>query len=316
MKIETVSTDSLVNKTIFFALHFERFGAVRKVNVEIKSDALVSRFKHQKKLLNSPELKEIVKADTNLKAEIDNLAAGIVDGIRILPSTNVETAYLRCKNYAEVTRPALIDAFLATLDSQIAAAKAELKEHFNFLDYPTHEEMKKEFKFAYHVLNFGTPDILKEIAPSVYAEETAKIQQQVVEMGTAIADGLAITAHTLVANLADQLSADAEGKVRKMNVKSVSKLQDFLNTFDLKNVTNHVQLQGEMNKLKALTEGIDPEQVKENDGQRLKLQSGFAEIAASLSTMVEVKGRKFRDVPQVDPATVELAGQIAEKFSA
>jgi hypothetical protein len=59
--------------------------------------------------------------------------------------------------------------------------------------------------------------------------------------------------------------------------------------------------------------GVDPELVRNNDGLRLKLQTELASAANSLCTMVEHKGRIFRDVEPVDRKNVEAKSGTLKK---
>ena len=85
--IETTDLTSLSDKTCFLRLNFGRFGVTRKVDIGIQSEAVESRFTHQKKLLVSPELKAIAKADNEIKAQIDAICLPYDVGIRFAPIT-------------------------------------------------------------------------------------------------------------------------------------------------------------------------------------------------------------------------------------
>jgi hypothetical protein len=55
-----------------------------------------------------------------------------------------------------------------------------------------------------------------------------------------------------------------------------------------------------MDKLKALLAGVDPEKVRNNEGLRLSIAEDMAKATESLTTMVQRKGRVFRDTdPEV-----------------
>src|ERR1700688_4829118 len=157
MTIETTNLDSLIDKTCFLRLNFGRFGVTRKVDIGIQSEAVESRFTHQKKLLVSPELKAIAKADNEIKAQIDAICLPYDDiGIRIAPNAALDYIYKILIDYKKY-RPTLIEAFLSVYNDQVNEAAIELKEHFVTTDYPLAEEIKKQFTFSYKVFSFEVP---------------------------------------------------------------------------------------------------------------------------------------------------------------
>src|ERR1700692_1369244 len=146
MTIETTNLDALIDKTVFLRLNFGRFGVTRKVDIGIQSEAVESRFTHQKKLLVSPELKAIAKADNEIKAQIDAICLPYDVGIRFAPIAAIEQIDKILSDYAK-TRPNLIEAFLKVYDEQTDAAQDELKEHFRAADYPSPNEIRAQFTF-------------------------------------------------------------------------------------------------------------------------------------------------------------------------
>jgi hypothetical protein len=292
--IQTTNLDSLVDRTVFLKLNFGRFGVTRQVSVEIKSEAVESRFSHQKKLLVSPELKAITKADGETRSKIDSLCLPYDVGIRFAPIASVEQINNILADYTK-TRTALIDAFMTVYNFQVEEAKEELKEFFDDADYPLTHEVAAQFTFSYQFISFSVPGHLKNVAPSVFAAEKEKAQEMLMEAVAGISQALATTAHELVSNLADKLTTDSEGKKKKLHATAVTKLQEFLNGFDLRNVTDSVELKAEMDKLKEIMSGVDIEKIKHSDNLRAALQSKFIAATETLGTLIQAKGRKFRD---------------------
>jgi hypothetical protein len=97
-----------------------------------------------------------------------------------------------------------------------------------------------------------------------------------------------------VAKLLDVLSPSTDGKKKKLHKSAVEKLQTFLNTFDLRNVTDDTELQAEVAKLKLIMEGVDTDKIKESDNLKADLVTKFAEVNTDMMNLVAVKGRKIR----------------------
>ena len=109
-----------------------------------------------------------------------------------------------------------------------------------------------------------------------------------------ISTGMRALFQEYVAKLLDVLSPSTDGKKKKLHKSAVEKLQTFLNTFDLRNVTDDTELQAEVAKLKLIMEGVDTDKIKESDNLKADLVTKFAEVNTDMMNLVAVKGRKIR----------------------
>src|SRR5216683_2171931 len=133
-QLEVMNLASLANNSMYVSISFERFGNSRRAKVEMTTEAVESRFSHSKRLLNSPELTAIAKADTGIKASVDALCLPSkheMAGLRMAPNKNVLKIAAILKEYKTTTRPALIADLVAAYPAQLQEASAELKEHFD-----------------------------------------------------------------------------------------------------------------------------------------------------------------------------------------
>lgn len=294
VQVETLT--SLADKTMFLTLEFNRFGNLRQADVEVaNTTAQQSRFSHSKRLLDSPELKNIMKADTALKMWIDAQPACWRYGkaMRVVGYEAIETVFDACEKYQKVTRPTIVQAFLDVYLQQVAEAQAALGDTFVASEYPTLAQVKSEFSFDYKLLSFSTPEKLKTISPSMYAKEKEKLTES---FNLALEDwkqGRRAILQEMVAHLLDVLQPE-EGKKKKLHTTAVTKLQDFLTTFDLGSVPDDVDLQADVLKLKLLMTGVDAEKIKESDNLKAALVEGFSAVNQNMATLVVTSGRKFR----------------------
>jgi hypothetical protein len=290
MTNNTQNLDNLASKVLFLTISFSRFGNFRKANVEINSTANDKRFKHQKQLLDSPELSMIVKRDNEVRKSVESMCLPYDIGVLLAPIANKDAIITVLDAYKKNERPELLKALYAVYTDQVNAAQSELKENFSALDYPSLTELAETFDFKYRFTSLQLPDDMKEQA-----------HEMIMEAANGISLALATAAHELVSKLADQLAGDVDGKPKRLNDKAILKLQEFLNGFDIRNVTNHAELKKQMDKLKLITAGVDADKLRENDGLRTELQKEFSVAATTLSTLTTVKGRKFRtDVAVID----------------
>ena len=274
----------LAERILFLTVNCKRFGNLRKSHVKLNTTANENRFSTNKKLLESPELSRIIKRDGEIKKQIASYTLPYKLGCAVLPCASSKTVKAILDAYRDVERPALVQDFVKVYVQQVADAKVALKEEFVEQNYALSNEVVNEFSFDYLMVSMNLPADMKDQAHS-----------QIMDAASGIADALTLAAHTLVSKLADSLSSNEDGKAKKIYDSHFVKLQDFLAGFDIRNVVSNQELKAEMDKLKSLMAGIDPEKVRNNEGLRNDIAAKMSEATASLTAMVEYKGRKFRD---------------------
>ena len=296
------SMGDLAEKILFLTITARKFGNLRTSHVALQTAAIETRFDTKKRLLDSPELKEIGKRDGEIKAQIKDFLLPYKVGVAILPCASAKAVREILEAYKTIERPALVKAFVKAAPEQKMAAANDLKEQFDATEYLANEELADEFSWDYDMWSLNMPADLKDAAHS-----------KIMEAAAGIADALATGAHMLVTKLADSLSANSDGKPKKLYDAHFTKLQEFLSGFDIRNVTDSAELKLEMDKLKYIMSGMDVEKVRNNDGLRTELAGKLFEATASLTTMVEHKGRLFRDVkPDVKPEVKPVSPNLVE----
>lgn len=280
-----INLSSLAKRVLFLTINCKRFGNVRKSNVKLNTNAKETMFQTNKKLITSPELKQIVNRDAEVKLSIIKFLLPYKVGVAILPSDSGKTVREILNAYKKIERPTLVKAFVNAYADAVKQAEFDLKEEFIASEYASVETVEAEFDFDFDMWSLDLSDDMKEQA-----------HEKIMEAAAGIADALALGAHEIVSKLAESLSSNSDGTPKKIYSKQFEKLQEFLAGFDIRNVTDSKELKAEMDKLKALMNGVDPEKVRENDGLRLDIQKQMSEATASLTAMVQNKGRKFRDV--------------------
>src|ERR1017187_8923947 len=101
---------TLAKRVLFLTISCSRFGNIRKSNVELNTTANHSRFATNKKLLVSPELKQIAKRDEEVKHQVERFLLPYKVGCSILPCASAMTVRTILNDYKKVERPALEQA--------------------------------------------------------------------------------------------------------------------------------------------------------------------------------------------------------------
>ncbi len=289
------SLGNIADKILFLTINCTRLGNLRTSKVTLNTNANEKMFHTAKKLLKSPELQAITKRDGEIKASLGKYVLPYKLGAVIVPSASGPAVKDILKAYKTVERPDLVQALVLAYDTRVDEAKAMLKDEFDATQYLSKEEVAGQFEFDYMLVSLTLPESLKDEAHEMITSATA-----------AVNDALAGAAQTMVSKLAESLRPDADGKFGKVYDKQFTVLQEFLAGFDIRNVANHADLKLQMDKLKSLLAGVDPEKVRNNEGLRISLSAGMNEATIALTTLVQRKGRVFRDAdPEV---TAMIAG--------
>jgi hypothetical protein len=254
----------------------------------MNTSADVGWLHHQKQLLDCQELKKIVGLDAQIDLFVKNHALPFIPlqkGFYILPVALFDTVENKLMEF-KAERNKLIDDFIAVYDDAVLAAKDRLGNLFNAADYKTKEAVRQAFKFSWNYLQFGVSEKLnacnKEIVERKHAEYKAEIQ----EASQAIQQMLRTNMSTLVSHLADRLAIGDNGKKKVFRTSAIESLNEFFATFPARNLTDDVQLEALVNKAKALTNGLSPDEIRTNDSLRESLQTQFASIQEDLNKLV------------------------------
>lgn len=293
--VEVMDKADLAQKTVFVKVRFGSLGNSRKVNDNVlETDADKELLKVSKTLLDSEELEAIRKADGKMRQYLYNTCLPFDIGILLLPCGLISDVHKRLTEYRE-TRGELVSKFLTAYPELCKSAALRLGSLYNPADYPTAETVKARFVFDWQYVSFGVPGQLKGISAGLFAAEQEKASAIMKAAAEDITVLMRQTLLEMVSHLQERLTPTDDGKAKILRESAVKNLQEFLNTFDLRNVTDDKALQGQVAKVKALISGTNAEALRNSDVFRDKIRSGMAEVSSVLSTMVEDKaGRKFR----------------------
>lgn len=298
-KVEVTSIGNMADKVMFLSIEFNRFGNSRQADVEVaNTNANQNRFHHSKKLLESPELKAIHNADIACRLWVDAQPTVWKYGrhARIVGYEGVKSVMEHLTEYKNITRPALVKKFVAVYLDQVAEAQKAatgLGDQFNPADFPSLQDIEKEFDFTFQLLSFSTPENLKKISPELFEMEKSKKEAM---FSVAVEDwksGRRAILQEMVKHILEILKPE-DGKKKRLRGETVTKLQDFLKTFNLDSVPDDTELQTEVSKLQLLMTGIDADKIKESDNLKEQLIAGFQQSNENLAGLVTTSGRKFR----------------------
>jgi len=288
----------IVSKTVLLKVKYGRLGNTRNVAGAsvLSTDADVSLLKVSKTLLESDELEKIRKHDSILRKWLNNTALPYKDiGILMVPVGVVPEVQQRLTEHA-AERKDLVAKFVAAYPGLVEASKESLGSLAVASEYPPVDLVSSYFTFEWDYLTFGVPLNLKDINPELFEAEAAKAQKQIQAVGEDITIMMRENLLEAVMHLKSKLTPDGEGKMPILRESAIQNIQEFISTFDMRNITSDTELEEQVAKLRGLIEGQSAKTLKSSDKFKADLLKGVESIGEALDGLVyQSTGRKFRD---------------------
>jgi hypothetical protein len=286
--------EDVTRRTAHIQIEFSRLGNSKKVkNSLVTVDADKDLIRVNKKLLDSPELDLIRQADADLMSYINGICLPFAKGVRLVPLVMVEDVTRKIRTH-EAKRKLLVDGFMAVYETDKRRAEFRLAALYNPADYPSAEKVRAKFTFDWKFLSFGPPGSLKEVAPEIYAQEREKAAR---EMSTAVSEITTImrtTVGQMMFRLQESLTPREDGKQRKLYDSALESLQQFLSTFNLRNVVDDRALAVQVKQAQELLSGVSIEALRTTDSLRDSVRISLEQIGGQIEQLVGTPIRKIR----------------------
>jgi vacuolar-type H+-ATPase subunit E/Vma4 len=297
--INVTDVSGLVNQVMFLQLHAGLLGNSRKVGGDIWNtpETDKSLLHASKTLLTSPQLDAIRKADMRMRQWLYNTNGPALPcdfDAFMIPNGSIVNVKNKLEAY-KTERAALVEEFLAVYIEQGKTAQEKLGPLFNPQDYPSVSQVRAKFYFDYSIFAFGVSEGLKAISQELYQQEVDKLQTTLQSAASEITAAMRQTVYDLLTNLQNKLTPDeTTGEKKILHKAAIENVKKFLETFNLKNVTNDTELEAIVGQVRDLLSNTDAQSLRASDSFRDKMRDSLTGITSKLSTMVEIKaGRKF-----------------------
>lgn len=297
--VTTPTPGELVSaKTICLVLKIGRFGNSKKASMgPVEVDADKSLLRLSKTLLDSPELVALVKHDAAFTRDIRALAFSSLfkGGVHMIPIALVPKAE-DIITAAIARRAALVDLVVAAYEKRRDETAGRLGVTFNPADYPSVERFKSLFYLDYSYVTFETPTRLKAISAALFESEAAKARTRLESVANECEQTMRAGLLDLVDHLAERLSPSEDGKAKRLSHSTIGHLNEFLETFELKNVTDDSQLADIVTKARAVMAGVDHKTLKSDELIRQKMVEQLTAVKAALDPLVVDKATRQIDL--------------------
>jgi hypothetical protein len=288
----------ITKTTVLLSVTLRRFEVSRKVSTDnIDVDADKKLIKVHKTIMESPELQAIKKIDSDLRNWLRRwtLPSVLKNGVYMLPVGLLDMVDGRLTEFVTKRRE-LVDSFKASYETRKAEAQAKLNGLFDASQYPTPDEVVKQFEEEFGYMSFSVPDTLEGINSTIFAREKEKLASKIAEAGEVAQQVIRARFSESVRHMLDRLTPEADGKKKIFRDSMVSNLQEFVDNFTALNVTNDTELALQVQKAKDLISGVDPSIVRTDENFRNELLDGFKQIDEVLETFIVTKASRLIDL--------------------
>lgn len=293
--MSTGKIGTIADKTVFLRVNFRVMGNSRKVanSAVLSTDADTKLLKVQKALLDSPELDAIRKADGEMRTFLYGKCLPYDMGIMLLPLGLLEMVNAELQSFSK-NRELLVDAFIAAYPDRVKDALERLGSIGSEGDYLNAETVREKFSFDWQYITFMTPETLK--LAGMYETEKAKAAAKLQEAADEITVLMRETLAELVNHLKVSLEPNADGKPKRLFSSAVTNIQEFLKTFEARNITGDKDLEklaADVQKL--ITPELDVDVLRKDESFKAQIHSGMSALGTQLTALVEeIPGRRFR----------------------
>ena len=285
---------------VFITTHFRMgIGRMRQIrDLEVTTTADKTQLRHQKQLIDSPELDEIRSQDGFLIRHLESRSCNYDKATRFLPKSEANEMYRALEAYRTIRRPRLVAKFIEVYReleaSDFASLREALGDQFDRGDYPNSQTVEVGFSFEFTLRPVG--DIsLSGLPDFIIAAEIEKDKQKRAEAIVEWRDTLRFAGQKAVEALFEALKPQPDGKKRRLFDSTVVNLQEYLNTYNTRDLIGDADYQKTViEPLKAIMKGVSMEKIRHSDSLKAYIVKQVEGIRKDADLLVQATGRKFR----------------------
>lgn len=288
---QRTSVQTILDRSVCLTIERHFLGNYRKVRTEDVVEAAGgeaskvdgAQVKSTKRLIDSKELLSVMRV---LEQAVVYLRRTAIPSHRVfgdrtylVPIRLVETVDAELNEYRR--KLAVEVALLAErYEGEIEKQKERLGPLFDRADYPTAAQVRASFGLDWNYVSFAAPERLETVGRALFERAQEKFARK---MNEAYEEARLVHRETLrhlVGEVARKLAPPTEpGKTKVFKNTILDELVQFLDTFKVRDITDDVELDKAVARLRQLTKGMDPEQLRDADNLR---EQAFKQMTAAV----------------------------------
>lgn len=187
----------------------------------------------------------------------------------------------------------LVRAFADVVDIRREESKERLKNGYDPSLFPSKEQILRVYRIDWDWLEFGTPNVIQTVSADIFARERVKAEERFKKATEGVTALLATEAKKLADHLVDRLTPGDDGKPKQIRQAAVDNITKFLETFNLRNLSNSEELESQIKRIDSLIKGVSAEYLRDNEALREHIAESFTDISSKLDSLVVDKPRRF-----------------------
>lgn len=285
---------------VFITTHFSMgIGRMRRIrNLEVTTTADKNQLRHQKQLIDSPELDAIRSQDGYIIRHLESKSCSYDKATRFLPKADLTLVYRAMEAYRTIRRPALVAKFMEVYreleKDDFSPLKDALGDQFDRGDYPKSETVEAGFSFTFTLRPVGSVNL--EGLPDFIIEMEVKKEQEIrIAAVTEWRDTMRFAGQKAVDALFEALKPQVDGKRRRLVDATVENLQEFLSTYSNRDLAGDEEYQKTVvEPLQAIMKGVSVEKIRHSESLKAYIVNKVEGIHKNATLLVQATGRKFR----------------------
>ncbi len=280
-------------------LKFAWLGTTKSLSSEQKTQAAESfgaegkAISAGKRLIDTKH--EAYKTLTSLKSQItrywkeNSLAFPGEPGVRLIKQDRIaefDSAFQRYQTELSAAVRQLDDHYSELKE----AARIRLGALFDMSDYPS--SLEDEFGVTWDFPSIEAPEYLRQLNPEVYAEQARRVSERF-DHAVEIAEQAFIEQlDRLVNHLAERISGTEDGRPKIFRDSAIHNFGEFFTKFRELNVSSNEQLDSLVVRCEQLVNGVQPQQLRDNESLRRSLATNLSTVQSSLDQILVDRPRR------------------------
>jgi hypothetical protein len=299
MTIAEQTTEALSQRAIYLVMEWQSLTAWKRVDVEKVSGKKKNdnEVRARKRIIKSNALSELRSVRYKVKRMLRMYALSSLfrPGVYVIPLDNIGVVDSILKNaHASMStvRQTLNDEWPGIIED----AKERLGDLFDPNDYGSPDMASSEFKMSYRYTPIAeTPAILKTVAADMYKEELEKAKKETEKELESFRLHLRSALLEIIENMRRTLQKP-DGDRKVFGKRFFKRLDEFLETFAVRNLSDDGELQKVVAKLKKVAIGVDVGELKADATVQSKLDKSLTGINTVLKGLVEEGEGRMMDL--------------------
>lgn len=290
--VNLIQDNCIMLKLVISGLSFEK-----KVNSNQVMDANngvdATLMRVTKSTISKQYLQKINSLDSQTRTAIANLGfrpSFMHSGFVLIPRTAVRYAEETLKSFKS-QREALVQELADSMEFAKSNARLRLGNLYSESDYPSPKEIIAKFTVEHQYHSTQAPADLEEMDKEAFLEQKRKAEETWSSAKDEVVQSLRVGFAELVESMLDKVTGINDGKIFKQGF--VERMRNFLETFDLLNITNDTELESLVQRARMVLDGETPDSMKSREDVRIKVEKTFTSIKSSLDEMTMTGDREI-----------------------